>query len=91
MHITRIVKSFSRKIGSSESYGSFDFSPQIIEAQVDIDLDTSEGMAEYQRVSKQLFQLAMDAHKIDVQEAAAIIPELRITLEKKIKDGLWWK
>ena len=88
MHITRIVKSFSCKIGSSESYSSFEFSPQIIEAQVDIDIDTPEGMKEFKRVSKQLFQIAIDAHEEDVKAATLVLPELRITIEKKTKDGL---
>ena len=89
MKIVRIVKTFGRKIGSTESYSSFEFSPQIVEARVDIDLDTPEGMEEYKRVSKQLFQIAIDAHEEDVREAIQILPELKKTIEKKKKDGLW--
>ena len=89
MQITRIVKSFGRKIGSSESYSSFEFNPQIVEARVDINTDTPEGMAEFKRVSKELFQLAIDAHEEDVKEAMTVLPELQKTIEKKTKDGLW--
>lgn len=89
MFITKIVKSFSRKIGSSESYSSFEFSPQIIEAQVNIDISTPEGVTEYERVSKELFQMAIDAHEKDVREAVELLPELKKTIEKKTKDSLW--
>jgi len=88
VRITRIVKSFSRKIGSSESYSSFEFGPQIVEACVNIDISTPEGMKEYERVSKELFQMAMNSHENDVKEAASLIPELQITLEKQTKKGL---
>lgn len=89
MKVMRIVKSFGRKIGSTESYSSFEFSPQIIEMQVDIDISTSEGQAEYKQKAALLFQMAMDAHEADVQAAAELLPELKITIEKKRDSNLW--
>jgi hypothetical protein len=89
--ITKIVKGFSRKIGSTESFSSFDFSPCIIEVELDepIDISTKEGIEQFQKASDEIFRLVRISHNRDVKECAAHYPELQKTIEKKRETGLW--
>jgi len=86
--ITKIVKGFGEKIGSTESYSSFEFSPIIIEAEVDIDITTQEGKDGFKKISDGLFKFVRAAHDRDIEHAKEKYPELSITLEKKHQNGL---
>lgn len=87
MKITKLVKSFGQKIGSTESYSSFDFNVNI-EATVDIDVSTPEGQKEFTEVSDKLANLCRSVYKRDVLKAAKDFPELAITMKKKTENGL---
>lgn len=86
--IKKITKSFGEKIGSTESYSSFNFDNCSIEVEVDIDLDTEEGKEEFKKVQQRLFKAVKWAHDKDVEEAAKAYPELNVTLQKKGDVGL---
>lgn len=87
MKILKITKSHAQKIGSTESYSSFDFSVNI-EAAVDIDVSTDEGKKEFTEISDKLANLCRSVYKRDVVKAAKDFPELAITIQKKIENGL---
>ena len=87
MKITKMSKSFGQKVGSTESYSSFDFNVNM-EATVDIDISTEEGKKEFTEVSDKLANLCRSVYKRDVAKAAKEFPELAITIRKKTEKGL---
>jgi hypothetical protein len=87
MKISRMFKSFGQKVGSTESYSSFDFNVNI-EATVDIDTSTEEGKKEFTETSDKLAKLCRSVYKRDLVQAAKEFPELAITINKKTENGL---
>ena len=90
MKITKLYKSFGQKIGSTESYSSFDLNVNI-EVAIDIDIDTPEGQKEFKETSDRLVKILQSMYKRDLIKASHEHPELAITLEKKMQAGLFKK
>ena len=88
VNIIKITKGYGEKIGSTESYSSFDFQPSTIEVEVNIDITTAEGLESLKKINSNLFKLVCKMHDDDVMYAQNKYPELAATLKKKESMGL---
>jgi len=83
LKIIKITKGYGRRIGSTFAYQTFwDFLPTILEAEIELDLDTNEGKEELKKVNAQLFKTVKALTNIDIKNTEEKDEGLRKTLIK---------